>query len=53
MASRDRKRQRIDRAIAAHRPPPTVTLVGSPVEMTPAIAALVAELIALGRTGAA
>lgn len=53
MTTRDRKIERIRRAQAATRPAPTVTLVGSSAEMTPAVAAIVAELIALGRTGAA
>lgn len=40
--------------VNAHRPPDlAVTLVGSSTAMTPTVAALIAELIALGRTGRA
>ena len=49
MADRRRKLERIRRATEAHRPTLAVTLVGSSVEMTPAVAAVVMELLALGR----
>ena len=54
MADRARQRERV-RRVNAHRPTPPieVTLVGSAVPMTPQVAAIVAELIALGRKGIA